>query len=66
MTKQNFQIGDQVRVSEDYVPHELWYDDIGEVVRYEFDGYIVVKWDWLEEGWIEEEFHWTELQKVTQ
>jgi hypothetical protein len=55
-----FEIGDRVKVSDEYQDREPWHDLIGTITRYEFDGYVVVKFIYEGEE-IEEEFHWTEL-----
>jgi transcription antitermination factor NusG len=61
VTELGFEIGDRVRVEDEYEDREPWHDLIGTVSRYEFDGYIVVKFIYEGEE-IEEEFHWSELE----
>lgn len=57
------EIGDQVKVIKPD-PAYPFHQDVGTVMRYEIGGWIVVGWDYAEEGWVEEEFHPTELVRA--
>jgi hypothetical protein len=63
VTELGFEIGDHVRVDREEWEGDLepWHDLIGTISRYEFDGYLVVKFIYEGEE-IEEEFHWSELE----
>ena len=57
--EQGFDVGDRVVVSD----HPIIDDEPGVVVGFQEDGWVVVEW---EQFTYMEEFHWTELEKVTE
>ena len=59
------QIGDHDHVKvKNPDPAYPFHQDVGTVIHSSRYGWVVVRWDYMEEGWVEEEFIPSELVRI--